>query len=449
MAQSLHSRRTLVHYFLPCILLLLSISLIILVRNYSFLEYEGLDIETSSFLIVFYVAMLLGTIIGPICFHSIKSTQPVNFSSVSINRKANTLIFLSLVSICLLVYKFLTLAGSNISISAITEIRLARGRDPSHEVGSMASGVLGMAISGFPVFAYCFKHSFEAYLSKQKRTVIDVLFVVAILTSLLQGGRFAAAIMLLFAYLLYKVRGVLNSGRAEGLEKKRLKSKAYVRLLKYSFLLALVYIFSIMFIDRSMKQGDSFLVLVSVLSNSFEGATLTSESSSFLLNNTELIPFYFVISLFQYYLAHPFFQFQVLFSADYPVDAPYLFAYQFYLHTSLLSKLGFDFVSIGSILSQIPNPGNYFTLAGGYYLDFGYWGSVIAAFLTSLIGSYYWVLALQRGTFIAIYLSILYLILIIFSPVVSIISAGVFPSLLTIAIISWLFSPRRVRVEKV
>ncbi|GAA0353681.1 hypothetical protein GCM10009092_17560 [Bowmanella denitrificans] len=333
-----------------------------------------------------------------------------------------------------LVYKFFLLNGFSFSLAEVTELRLSRGRDSSLQQGSTFAGIIGMAFSGFFVLAYIFCVYFQKYLSKSKARQLFIVFIIGIFVSFLSGGRFVAAIALLIAYLsnyAYKLRFGIK-------KKSKLSSKLLYILLGF----VVIYVFSIIFIDRTgHSSGDSHELML-VLDNNLPGLAVPDFIRSYFSNNPEFAQYYFVLASTVYYACHGVFQFDVLYSADYPEQAPYFFAYQFYLQGILVNKLGLNVVSIQEILASIPNPGVYFTLAGAFYLDFGAIGSLPVIFIVAIFGAYFWSRFLIVGDFFSFYISLLFLTLIVFSPIVAITSAGVYPSLIILIFCLKLFIPK-------
>ena len=428
------------YYFIPTLIVIFSLLLIILIRFFSLLSYDGLESAVINYLFVFYAALIVGTMLGPLCFFSIIDRRVYSYSSQHARSKFIFLFVLSVLSIILLLFKFIILSGGDFSLSGITQLRLSRGRDSDHESGGLLIGVLGMALSGFPLLTFFYKEYYKSALTRLMTISANILLIAGILVSLLSGGRFAAAISIATVVLIFISKPILFRNTRVATKKISKITKLFIVL----FLLTIFYIFSVMFIDRAVGSNDSFLILLDVLDNNFEGTSLDAKDSLFLTSNEGYLQGFYLISIYQYYLAHPFYQFGVLFMSNYPVDAPYHGAYQLYLHTTLLNKFGFDFIPVSEILAQIINPGNYLTLAGAYYLDFGRWGGVIAAFFTSFLGSFFWVKAIKKKQALDIFISLLYLLILIFSPIVSVISAGVYPSLITLALIFPAFLPKKV-----
>ncbi|MBV1952749.1 MAG: hypothetical protein KUG64_11220 [Cycloclasticus sp.] len=443
-------------YFAPSIVLLASWGGVLFVREFSLLTFDGVSVEASLYLLLYFTSFFLGTILGPLMFRFVTVTERPVYAYRSTNVRANWLILLSIVSIALLIYKFLMLMGGEVfSLANITDLRLSRGRDSSEVKGGTISGVLGMALSGFFIISYVYKVYFYRELKPSQRRLLNVVFVLGLFTSFLSGGRFVAAIALVVVYVTYRLCGSANSFERRPFDRSskklfkvfKAKSSFLSTIAKVIFIFSIIYIFSMIFINRAIGGGGDFIALLGVISNNLSGVSMTHEHKAFLLEVPELIPLYFVVALFQYYIGHAMYQFDILFGASYPLNAPYFLAYQCYLQTLLLNKMGLDLITIQQILDEIVNPGVYFTLAGAFYLDFGYWGGCVAIFFISIIGSYYWVRYLRKMHFFDLYICILYFVLILFSPVVAITSSGVYPSLLTLALFLKIFVPSRRRIN--
>lgn len=419
------------------------------VRSFSFLNFYNISDDATLYLLFFLVLFLLGYFSGLFFFRQMKDSPHAVYSIKSVNSKANWLIFLSIVGMFLSLFKFFSLLGGfSFSLSDITELRFSRGRDDSYQKGQALHGIFAMILSGFPIITYIFKEFFYKEVSRGRRRAINLLFIFSIFVSLLSGGRWAAATSILVVYLASKIKVVITNPHKTSVDKCSVYRKEKVnsslsKVVKLLLLMIVIYIFGVMFMHRVSSYGDG-LALLDVLNNNLGGVSVPMGHEKFLTNNRYLIPLYFVISLFQYYIGHGIYQLDVLISADAPRNAPYLFCYQYYLFVMVLNKLGFGLISIDQILGEIPNPGVYFTLAGAYYLDFGFWGSGIAVFITSMLGAIFWCRFLKKKKFYDAYISILFLILVLFSPIVAITSTGVFPSMFALAFILVLFIPKRV-----
>lgn len=426
--------------FAPTVLLITSWFVVLLVRESLWVTYESMSWESSLYLASFFLFFLIGSMLGSVIFSTISTAPRPAYSKGSVNRKANWILVCASLAIILLLYKFIVLFGNiSFTLSDVTDLRLSRGRDSTEIKGGMVSGILGMALSGFTVLAYIYAKYFSNELSVEKQKQLNIVFILGIFTSFLSGGRWAAAIALIIVFFNSRLQKYCTVNPNLYVNKKRILTI----IVKLLILFCILYIFSVIFVDRVMVKGDPWTVLLFVLQNNLLDASIPLGHSSFLREHHMLIPLYFVFSLCQYYVGHAFTQFDVLFSAPYPQHAPYLLQYQGYLHVALLNKFGCNFMSIYQILAEIVNPGVYLTLAGAFFLDFGLWGGGGCIFFLGLIGSRYWVRFLKRRLFFDAYVSLLYLVLIFFSPIVAITSTGIYPSLLTLVFVLKLFVPVR------
>ena len=426
--------------FVPMYALGLSWGGVYLVRNLPILEFESISSESQSYLVLFFLVGILGCFVGP--FLSLNYSKVVSVGLVSkstLNRTWNILLFLSMISILLTSLKMFSLLGGDFSLTNITEARLNRARDASDVKGGNIFGVLGTITSGFFIVLYMYTQWFEESLSKKQSLVTNLIFVVGILFSFLSGGRFTAAIAITAAWLIKRVSKIKSQTKSKTKEKKR-QLKWYKVI---PVVLGVLYAFSLMFIYRVGGTETSNIALLNYLATSLGGVELPDSHRSILLQYPFLVPLYFVCALFQYYIGHAIFQFDVLIDNFTGGDSPYLLAYQFYPFVLLLNKFGLGVISIQEILSQIPNPGVYFTLAGAFYLDFGYWGGVLAFFIICILGSSVWVgLVNGNRTFMNVYISVLFIMVILFSPIISLIGTAVFPSLIVITAILFFLEPK-------
>ncbi|WP_262694125.1 hypothetical protein [Kordiimonas aquimaris] len=336
-----------------------------------------------------------------------------------------------------------------LSISDIVDLRLERGRNIYEEKGQLLSGVIGMVTSGFFVICYLYKEYFFSQLSKRKRNHLNLAVISGMLTSFLSGGRFASAIALTIIILIKYINsryGLLTRANDSNIASaKKTKNKYYVVFSRVLVLLSVVYVFSAIFIYKAIGTSGNIGLLLFVLTENLQGAFAPVSHIEFLAENEIFTPIYFVLALMQYYIGHGLYQFDNLINSQYPLNAPYLFQYQFYLQFLALNKLGLSFMPIQEILDELPISGVYLGLSGAFFLDFGPVGAFIVAFVTFTLGSKYWVRYVQRNHFFDLYISILFLTLIIFSPIVGLIGTGVFPSLLSLLPLVPLFTPRRIK----
>lgn len=431
----------LVLYFLPLGLFVGSWLVVLIIREYSFLTYDSLSVDASGYLFVFGLAFVLGAMLGPFLANAQTNVSRPLYSRADSQKRAFLLAALSIAVSCLLLYKHFYVLGGSLSLSEITDLRLSRGRGESTSPGGSVAGVIGMAFSGFFVVAYLFKVYFHDELSRSTRLLLDSTFVLGLLVSFLSGGRFVSAIALVIAFFsCFLVRTTRLNAQVSVRAKRNMGRKLSI----FALIAFVCLVFAQIFIDRAVGTDGDSSAMINVLANNLPGVSLSPASTSILENSPSLTSGIFVFSLLDYYVGHGMHQFDVLYSAEYPSSAPYLGAYQFYLQAILLNRFGFEIISIDQILQEIPNPGVYFTLAGAFYLDFSESGALLVAFLLSLYGSYCWAKFIRRKLFFDMYISLLYLTIIVFSPVVAVTSAGVFPSLMVLIFLIKLFTPRRV-----
>jgi hypothetical protein len=431
-------------YFYPIVALAISCLLVLFIREFSLLTFDSISFESKAYILMGFLSFSLGSVVAILVFGKGKIFADPVYSIKSVNAKANWIIFLSLVSTCLLIYKFLILSGGSFSLASITDLRLEAGRNGDHVKGSTLSGILGMIFSGFTIILYIYKEYFFYYLSQRKIIKMNLVFIGGVFTSFLSGGRWVVATALLVALIMYFLRKYTFKPRVEinkTYQDPKQKSSFLLMVVNASLLFIIIYIFSKIFLDRVAGSEDDTRILLNILANNFDGVSFPASHHNFLQESQALIPIYYVISLFQFYLGHGLYQFDALLNSDYPLNAPYLGAYQFYLQALMLNKLGFNIIPIEEILLEI-NPGVYNTIFGAFLLDFGYYGGVFLIFLISFLSSYFWIRFLRKRHFFDMYISVLYFILLLFSPVVAITSTGIYPSLLSLAFVLKLFIPR-------
>lgn len=433
----------LIRQFYPVFILFLAWLLVMVVRNTFFLDFVPISADAMLYLMFFFVVAVFGYLLGSVgIFFSGKSADKT-YNIRSVNVKANWLIFLALVSVFFALVKFYYSVGfSGFSLNMIAEYRQMRARDGDDVKGGSVFGLISTITSAFIVVVYVYGMYFKQYLSRRKAFTIKFVFFIGLAISFLGGGRFSATISVLFIFLFGLCHYFCQ--RKAGVVSGR-RSRASSKWGKIVCIIPLFALFSYMFVVRFASDGRGDELILSYLNSGLPGVAVPDDVGRYLSNSSFLLLSYFVLAMFLYYLGHSFYQFDVLLQYGIPENAPYALAYQFYPFALFFNKLGSDITPIGSILSELPNAGTYFSLAGAFYLDFGYWGAFIAIFLLFFVGALAWGWMLRRGGFLSLYFSSMFLVLVIFSPIVGVIGTAIYPSLIAVSLFLWAFVPARSR----
>ncbi len=434
----------LIRQFYPIFLLFLSWLSVVAVRNTFFLEFEPISADAKFYLFLFFVVAVFGYLLGSVGVLFPGKNEGGAYGARSVNVKANWLIFFTLISIFFALVKFYYSVGfSGFSLNMIAEYRMLRARDGDDTKGGSIFGVISTITSAFIVVVYIYGIYFKRYLSRRKAAAIKLVFFFGLAISFLGGGRFSAAISVLFVFLFSLCHYVCL--RKDGMVSGQLSRTAPKWGRKIVYVIPLLVLFSYMFVARFTVDGRGDELVLSYLNSGLPGVAVPDDVWLYLSDSSFLLFPYFILAMFFYYIGHSFYQFDILLQYGIPESAPYALAYQLYPFALFFNKLGSEIIPIESILNELPNAGTYFSLAGAFYLDFGYWGAFIAVFLVFFAGALSWGWMLRRGGFLSLYFSSMFMVLLIFSPIVGVIGTAIYPSLIAVSLFLWVFVPARSR----
>jgi len=434
----------LIRQFYPVFILFFSWISVIFVRNTFFLDFEPISADAKLYLFLFFAVSVFGYLLGSVGVLFSEKKGVGTYSAYSVNAKANWLIFFTVITIFFALVKFYYSVGfSGFSLNMIAEYRMLRARDGDDVKGGSIFGVISTITSAFIVVVYIYGVYFKCYLSRRKAATIKLVFFFGLAISFLGGGRFSAAISVLFIFLfsLCHYACLRKDGMVSG-QYSRSGSKWSRKII---YVAPLLVLFSYMFVARFTADGRGDELILSYLNSGLPGVAVPDDVELYLSDSSLLQIPYFVLAMFFYYIGHSFYQFDVLLQYGVPESAPYALAYQLYPFALFFNKLGAEIIPIESILSELPNAGTYFSLAGAFYLDFGYWGAFVAIFLVFFAGALSWGWMLRRGGFLSLYFSSMFMVLLVFSPIVGVIGTAIYPSLIAISLFLWVFVPARFR----
>ncbi|WP_348737708.1 O-antigen polymerase [Tenacibaculum sp. 190524A02b] len=359
-----------------------------------------------GYLIMVFLGLNIGIKGSKRVVNPMKFSDKINFSKI-IN-------FLTLISIALSLMSLsqkLKTYGLGYSLSAFTQLRYAQ----IHEHVEKGQGVLGPIanlISGFPIIFLLGR----IYIRKFDWFFKAVLTLV-ILIAVSRGGR--NSIMIISVLMFFGAKLFKNK-----------ISKTKILILGGSVLFFFILINAI---RHSLSEGVT-TSLAYVISD-YEinnGIKIDSTLSNFIqISNSNLM--FYIVELY-YYLVHSIKEFDVLVINENINNFPYYGGYQLYSWVLGLNKLGFDFITIDQILSEIPNPGKYLTLIGAMYLDFGYMLMFIVLLIGYKTSKYYKKFKIKQDFRTGLNL-ICCLVILLFAPFYSVIGNGVFSAFFTNCII--------------
>nr|WP_298164688.1 O-antigen polymerase [uncultured Pseudomonas sp.] len=434
----------LIRQFYPIFLLFLAWLSVMVVRNTFFLDFVPISADAKLYLILFFVVAVFGYLLGSVGIFFPERGAGETYSLRSVNVKANWLIFFALVSVFFALVKFYYSVGfSGFSLNIIAEYRQLRARDDGDVKGGSIFGVISAITSAFIVVLYVYGIYFKRYLSRRKVLAIKLVFFFGLAISFLGGGRFSAAISVLFIFLFSLCHYACQ--RKDGAVSGRYSRAGSKWGRKIIYVIPIFALFSYMFVVRFTADGRGDELILSYLNSGLPGVAVPDDVERYVSDSSFLLLSYFVLAMFLYYFGHSFYQFDVLLQYGIPESAPYALAYQLYPFALFFNRLGSEIIPIEFILNELPNAGTYFSLAGAFYLDFGYWGAFIAIFFLLFVGALAWGWMLRRGGFLSLYFSSMFLVLLIFSPIVGVVGTAIYPSLIAVSLFLWAFVPARSR----
>lgn len=284
------------------------------------------------------------------------------------------------------------------SLDRIIELRLDKSFSNA-EKGQSIVGVMGTMFVGFS-FVYIALKTTQDRIGTRRLSAI--LFFISCAMTLLEGGRFGVLIGLMYYFLLKSLY----------LKNKHSISKRKRRAIQ---------IISVVFI---ITVSQIFLIKLGIHDDNIVDAVLYSTNKKLRYE----IPFINdnvagLIYMYDYYFSHSLYELEV-FVNEYSYTTIYWGQYQFYPYFMFLSKLGLDFVSIDEILRVIPNPGVYSSIWPAFFIDFGVFAPLAFILLGFLFGQTLFFKGERK------FINILFSMVLIFSPIISVVGASIFPSII-------------------
>lgn len=405
-------------YYFPLKCLLISWGVVYSIRIAGLMDYENVSILTHACIISFVVIFAIGFYAGVINIVKFKRYFALSYRYPDPMKSLNLLVFITVTfTIICVFFMFLKMRGlsqrydTGLSFQGFSEIRGATMNDDSTELGSSVYGMISTILFGFPLVSGLMAVYYRSHLTKLKIRLLLGAFILGALASFMTGGRFTAftfIIMYLFA--------------------RKIKTVKFNKAAKYTVafsVIVFVIISGQIFIDRMGNQDISEVAYHLKLCKPKEiTKSLLDYSPNFVT----------IVIYFEYYVAHGINQLDVLLTAQPPVNFPYLGAYQFKTFVMMLNKFGFNIINSQQIVSEIVNPGVYFTEVGALYLDFGFVLSAIMIFIFSFVTGVVWRRFLTFDHFADFFTSIIFLSLIAVSAIVSLIGAGYFSAILVASV---------------
>lgn len=355
-------------------------------------EYPEVDNEVLILPLFFFLSFYLGTLIKP----KYKKLQYLRS-----HQSQNFLILLSCVSIFSGYMKYIESGINFFSLESMIDYRLGLSFK-GVEKGSNIFGVVRMLTNGF-VFLNL---SYSLLDKKRKKIVLSlILYLLSIHLTILGGGRFGIIIHILYVLMLFKSFKISLT---------TIINKKIVFILSFACFYFLIQVF---YLKLQIHSLD--------LVYAFEKSTLLQIRDIYKENLPN--QFLGLISVLHYYGTHSIYEFD-LFLKFYKGDL-FFGAYQFYPFVMLLNKLfELNLPSIEYILDVLPKAGVYSTGFSSAIVDYGKFLSLFIFFLTGYV---------YRDSYInldsSFYSRVLYILIsiyLLFLPIISILGASVFPSII-------------------
>lgn len=292
---------------------------------------------------------------------------------------------LAAVYICTFSFDFFVIKGG--TFSTITSIR-----EQDNLAGprmSVLGGVIALTSAAPYMLLGLLIYSRETGRGVATR-LLAFLSLVGIAASFLSGGRNS----FLIGMTVVTVQYVLTRGKLSGL-----RLSGYGRTALYLFMTSCVVYSLYIFVERELHQGVS------------PGSILTNFSEKYSVPFAELQSgilfldmFYASISILIYYFTHPLNYLDHYFTSM--VSPLFMGAYNFPVAAKglevVLGNSAYSNLEVGLLL-----PGVYLTLPGSLYLDFGYFGGLLAASGLGLITGVLYACRNQLGFAAKLFLSLL------------------------------------------
>ena len=385
------------------------------------------NIYLSTFLLLFVgnIAFILGK-------KGYVGSPPIinnTINYLNINKTYKLLLFFSIVYLVLIFIKWDDIFSSyGLDLSFQSAINLREQTQTNYVMGNNIYGVLSNVFSGFPIIIIIFFFKFRSQLTKNRKRLILLILLIYVYTLFLSGGRNGVFLLIIISYFLYSIFKKLKRNQFYTLNSRQ---KLYI----YATFIFIFYLFGKIALDRAGTNGvlNSYIsYLESTNSNELR------DYSKELLYNSDIQFFYYPFYQFHDYFVQSFYQFEVTLN-NLPLNAPYYGQYNFSSFFLLFNKIGFNITTVSSILNEIVNPGTYFTLFGALFLDFGFFGMFISVFVIYFLTGYFLKRFYQKQKFLSLVWFIYFYVIIIMSPVYSVIGNSIYPGFLSALILISIF----------
>lgn len=386
------------------------------------IQFGEIEFSTYLLIVLFLLAGFLGLTFGKVTKISIKQNEIApsrNLYRILIGL-SSLYFFVSILKL----QNLSELVQFNFNLEGVTNLRYQK-KTLDLEKGAFVSGIISRILSGIPVITFLYKEHFLSAMNKRQKIIGNIIGAGALVFSLTDGGR-NSLVILCSLFFLSRFR----------LFHSKYKKKYKSILTKENLLIlgSMILIVLAIFILRGERNDDS-------LSNNLRNfekeysISINEDLKELVTNQNTASKATFAFINLNYYLTHSIHELDVLTNSEEMKLTPYMGAYQFYNFTLFFNKLGAKFISIEEILSDIPNPGTYFTAIGALYIDFGLTGALIAFFIICyLMILFYRRFQLNKNLSDFLNFSLVYLF-VLFSPIFSIIGIGVFSSIITSVLI--------------
>lgn len=408
-----------------------------ILRYLGLMEHDNVSINTYLAIIYFCTAFFIGSFLG-IRLPYISIKKRLQSENVSLNN-LNLLIYLTVImSFVCCITQLLKLKAfaelynvEGVLLEMFSEIRRNKMDDTSNKLGGNIYGVISNVLYGFPVLAIFIFSVYKSQLNRAQTFLLIISYLLGLFISFTNGGRFTAFAFILMYYFLTKIH---RKSRINKITEYRSPLRKFVY---YIFIIGIFYVFGQIFIVRLGSQ-DALMNYLEM-----QDFNRPKQVTKDIIHNIPLLSGLLqFLMIFDYYITHSIDQLNYLLSSSYPINAPYLGAYQFSAFVLFLNKLGTNIKTTDLIDAEIPNPGVYFSMIGGVYLDFGklgiFWFSSFIGILSSISYKNF----LKKRTLSSAFWSCIFLVIISISPIISMIGTGYFSSIIAAGIFLFVFNFR-------
>ena len=293
-------------------------------------------------------------------------------------------------------------------------------------IGIDRIGILSTLLSGFPLLILTFNFVYYKFLSKKLIITNFIIFFIFLYTSIVSGGRFVILIGIIFFIILNYI--------LKPYKKNKLLKVYYLYLIiPLLILISLIFNMTIIRLSDSHQFDDINRIITSFGPTSVLDIR---DSWSFIDNLSYDLKINLIF--FIYYITHSiFFLNDIIINYSSIDGAPFFGQLQFYQFTLFIDRFTpFTLPSVFSILDQLPQSGVYLSIVGPMIADFGLYSHFLLSPLFGFLTGKVFISTNIKPNLFNVLFCTYFIIVIIFSPVISMLGTSLmFPLFLNIILL--------------